>query len=271
MFAYLLRAPNVTQEFLPAAHKYSTLPTLAHHENTKTPDTVTMLGSKIRTLLAGPASIPVLRSRTSILHKNITTPFSTHPQSLHRIMYTDFTWADVHRLSNTHLTWDVDGWPIPVKSLLSFDRKGVPWPIAKNASDTIFHGPGANGVANDKNLLFADPTAQKCVFTYEFERADFSGYWDYIDGFNIAYCFLTRDSLVLYEELDRIAEAAGEAVSRISQISCHSMTDTLQAEWLLIVKIPGKDSTELREWRSPRSPSLSNCPATLTRKFLKRS
>jgi hypothetical protein len=179
-----------------------------------------MLRSKVRTLFASPASTPVLKHRilssTPIHHKNLTSPFSTHPQGLRRIMYTDFTWADVHRLSKTHLTRDIDGWPIPVKSRLYFDRDGTPW-IPASASASRFPANYVEAVVDYKDTLFHNPAAQKCVFTYDFSREDFFGCWDYEDGFNIALCFLTRDAVLLYGGLDEIAGAAGEIVSHTGQ------------------------------------------------------
>jgi hypothetical protein len=54
------------------------------------------------------------------------------------------------------------------------------------------------------------------VLVYEYSRTDLGSCWDYNEEFDIALYLFTKSSLVLYENLNKIAEAADEPVSLIS-------------------------------------------------------
>lgn len=151
--------------------------------------------------------------RVALAHDSkITSAFSTQPQWLRNILCADHTRADVHHLSKTHLTWDIDGWPTPVKSRIYFNRDGKPWSTVntRDARSPFGYFEDAN---KDTSALFDDAKPHRCVFAYKHSCANLDGNWDYLDDFDVAYCFLTRDTQILQDELDRIAEAAGEEVS----------------------------------------------------------
>jgi hypothetical protein len=180
-----------------------------------------MLGSKVCVLFAGRASIPHAAFKSRILpsmashHKQLTAAFSTQSQGLRRAMYTKFSWADVRYLSKTHITHNADGSPISDKCYMVLHRNGLPSPIGF-ASDGGYQREWTEGVADDKSVPFTDAEADECVLVYEYSRTDLGGCWDYNEEFDIALYLFTKSSLVLCEELDRIAEAAYESVSLIS-------------------------------------------------------